>query len=156
MDLIAYSNGHIDEFKNYLDKYYGDIPRYRGARLMKLEDPIPEDSKPNPDVNDWLGQECTDDYSEVNDMFNKYVGQDVIYIHTRCGSCGDYDDPDNNYISCGARDWEEAHKDLFLDHVTDAFDQTYCTHYFKAVINDEYQAIIDKALHDLSTDEEGV
>lgn len=152
MDLIAYSNGQIDLFKDYLTKYYGDIPRFRGARLMKFEEEV--EDKPNIDVSDMFGVDEEVDYSEVNKMFNKYVGQDVIYIHTRCGSCGDYDDEDNNYIYCGAKAWEEKYKDLFLEHITDPFDKTYCTHYFKAVINDEYQAIIDKALHDLIEDEE--
>ena len=148
MDLIAYSVGNQDPMLTYLNKYYGDIPRFRGARLMKFEKPVTEGNKPNPDVNDWLGQECTDDYSEVNEMFNKYVGQDVIYIHTRCGSGGDYDDPLNNYISCGAKDWEEKYKDLFLDHVTDAFDCTYCTHYFKAVPGEDYDALCKWWLED--------
>lgn len=53
-----------------------------------------------------------------------------------------YDDEDSNYISCGAKDWEESNKDLFLDHITDKFDSTYCTHYFKAVINDEYNELL--------------
>lgn len=33
-------------------------------------------------------------------------------------------------------------KDLFIAHCTDEFDSTYCDHYFKAVINDEYKDLI--------------
>lgn len=153
MDMIAYMNGNINSFKDYLTKYYGDIPRFRGARLMKLEDKV--EDKPNIDVTDMFGVDEEVNYSEVNEMFNKYVGQDVIYIHTRCGDCGmGYDNEDSNYVYFKAKDWEEKHKDLFLGHITDPFDKTYCTHYFKAVINDEYQAVIDKALQDLIDDEE--
>lgn len=36
----------------------------------------------------------------------------------------------------------EKNKELFLDHITDEFDCTYCDHYFKAVVNDEYAELI--------------
>lgn len=143
MDLIAYNNKNIDLLEEYLKRNYGDIPRYRGVRLMRLEDKV--ESKPNIDVTDMYELEDKEeyDYSGNIDMFNKYVGQDVIYIHTRCGDCGlDYDDKDSNYVACGAKDWEEKHKDLFLDHITDAFDSTYCTHYFKAVIDEDYKELV--------------
>ena len=142
MDMIAYRNGNIDSLKDYLSKYYGDIPRFRGARLMKLEEKV--EDKPNIDVTDMFGVDEEVDYSEVNEMFNKYVGQDVIYIHTRCGDCNlGYDDENSNYVYCGAKDWEEKYKDLYLEHITDPFDSTYCTHYFKAIIDDDYKELIE-------------
>lgn len=33
MDMIAYSIGVESPFKEYINKYYGEIPRFRGARL---------------------------------------------------------------------------------------------------------------------------
>lgn len=142
MDMIAYTNGKIKSFEDYLYKYYGDIPKFRGARLMKLEEKV--EDKPNIDVTDMFGVDEEVDYSEVNKMFNKYVGQDVIYIHTRCGDCNlGYDDEDSNYVYCGAKDWEEKYKDLYLEHITDPFDPTYCTHYFKAVIDNDYKGLIE-------------
>ena len=143
MDLIAFSNTQIEEVNNYIKKYYGDIPRIRGIRFMKLEEE--ETDKPNLDVTDLYPTDEVTDYSDVNSIFNKYVGQDVIYIHTRCGDCGrGYDDEDSNYVYCGAKKWEEEHKDLFLEHITDPFDSTYCTHFFKAVVDDDYKKIIGK------------
>jgi len=127
MDLFAYITKQDEEISKYIDKYYGDIPRCRGVRFMKVEMPIENDG------------------GEDSEVFNQYVGQDVIYIHTRCGDCGmGYDDPDSNYVYCGADVWEEEHEDLFLDHVTDDFDMTYCSHYFKAVIDNDYNKIIEK------------
>lgn len=145
MDLMAYMIKQDKDVSTYIDKHYGEIPRCRGIRFMKLEVPIENDNKPNKDVTDLFPSDDMDmvEYDEVNEMFNRYVGQDVIYIHTRCGDCGmGYEDEDSNYVYCGAKDWEEEHKDLFLDHITDPFDSTYCTHFFKAVVDDEYNKII--------------
>lgn len=127
MDLCAFVNfNYNDEVKKYITEIYGEIPRCRGVRFMKVEKPV----------------ENTDNDSEI-EMFNEYAGEDVIYIHTRCGDCGmGYDDEDSNYVYCGAKDWEEEHKDLFLDHVTEEYDRTYCTHYFRAVVNDDYNKIV--------------
>ncbi len=144
MDLIAYSNLRQEKIDKYIKKYYGEVPRIRGIRFMKRE--VPVNGKPNIDGTDLFPIDEFEeiDYSDVNDMFNKYAGQDVIYLHTRCGDCGrGYDDEDSNYIYCGAKEWEEKHKDLFLEHITDPFDSTYCTHYFKAVVDDLYKEIID-------------
>lgn len=142
MDLIAYTNSQFDKVHDYVTKYYGDIPRLRGVCFMKMEKPIYE-GKPNVDTVDLFSECIGEDYTDINTMFNKYAGQDVIYIHTRCGDCGKgYDDEDSNYIYCGAKAWEESNKDLFLDHITDKFDSTYCTHYFKAVVNDEYNELL--------------
>lgn len=141
MDLIAFSNTQIEEVNNYITKHYGEVPRIRGVRFMKVESGV--NDKPNLDVTDLFPTDENSDYSDVNSVFNKYIGQDVIYIHTRCGDCGmGYDDEDSNYVYCGAKKWEEEHKDLFLEHITDPFDSTYCTHYFKAVVDDDYKRII--------------
>ena len=161
MDMIAYSIGVGSPFKEYINKYYGEIPRFRGVRFMKLEEPVPKDNKPNVDVTDMFGlDEEHEDYSEVNKIFNKYVGQDVIYIHTRCGDCGmGYDNEESNYVYCGAKDWEEKHKDLFIEHITDPFDQTYCTHFFKAVVNDEYEEalkVLEEAYNEAEEEYESI
>lgn len=141
MDLIAYSNTQNELINKYIQKNYGNIPRMRGVRFMKLEEIV--QGKPNYDVTDMFKEKNNIDYTENTNMFNKYVGQDVIYIHTRCGNCDtSYDDKTNNYNYYGAREWEEKYSDLFLEHITDAFDSTYCTHYFKAVINDDYKEIL--------------
>ena len=69
MDLYAYA------LKDFLkDLLPSQPPRLRGIRLMKIE-------------------ETTDD----GKVHNKYIGQDVIYIHTRCGG--------NNYKPCGMDEW---------------------------------------------------
>lgn len=122
MDLYAYSQ--IEKLGEYVTKHYGEVPRLRGIRLMKLEKP--EES-----------------YSTQMDIYNSYCGKDVIYIHTRCGSAwyGD-DDPDANYISCGGKEWEEANSELFIESINDEFDGTYRDHYFEAVIDDDYKALI--------------
>ena len=101
MDLGAYTQiGLLEELLP------SQPPRIRGLRLMRFE------------------EEYVDD-SAQGDMFNSFLGQDILYIHTRCGSCGDDYDPDYNYISCGLRDWEEAHADLLVGSINDDFDCTY-------------------------------
>ena len=146
MDLIAFENNRNNKkIRDYINKHYGDVPRMRGVRFMKIEERVSD--KPNMDVTDLFEIESENfaDYTEAIKMFNKYVGQDVIYIHTRCGDCHlGYDNENSNYVSCGAKEWEEEHKDLFLEHITDPFDSTYCTHYFKAVIDDDYKDILER------------
>ena len=125
MDLKAFANTYNERLSNYINENYGEIPRCRGYELMKLS------------------EKYEDDDDGQTDLYNSFVGQDIIYIHTRCGDCGmGYEDEDSNYIYCGAKDWEEKHKDLFITHYTDNFDPTYCDHYFKAVINDDYNDLI--------------
>lgn len=79
MDLGAYSN--IELLKELVDKNNIEVPRLRGYRLMKYENPI--------------------DYKE---MFNKYCGRDdVLYIHARVGGANwNYYDCDNLVKS---KDW---------------------------------------------------
>ena len=126
MDLYAHQLKEEEKIEKYIKENYGEVPRNRGIRFMKVEN------------------KCDDTNWKQGEVFNKYVGQDVIYIHTRCGNCGlSYKNPRSNYISCGAKKWEEQNKDKFLEHITDSFDKTYCTHYFEAVINDDYKEIIE-------------
>lgn len=123
MDIGAYSQ--IPTLGHYVNKHYGEVPRLRGIRLMKITEKMEED-----------GYQA--------EMFNSHCGEDVIYIHTRCGSAhwGD-DDPDANYISCGGKEWEESNPDTFIESTNDEFDSTYRDHYFKAIIDDEYIQLIE-------------
>lgn len=124
MDLRAFANTYNERLSDYIEKNYGEIPRCRGYELMRLVEKYGNDS-------------------EQTSLYDSFVGQDVIYIHTRCGDCGlGYEDEESNYVYCGAKDWEEKYKDLFIAHCTDEFDSTYCDHYFKAVIDDEYKELI--------------
>jgi len=115
MDMGAYVIGSAPEVSGYLNQHFPNIPRFRGARFMKVE------TVQGKKGSDQMG------------TFNRYCGQDVIYIHTRCGHGGfGWEDPESNYISCGAEEWELSLKDVFLEHHVDEFDSTYCDHYFKA------------------------
>lgn len=123
MDLGAYNN--IPSLGDYVYRHYGNVPRLRGVRLMKAEEPVETDGE-------WQLE-----------VFNGFCGEDVVYIHTRCGGCCDEDDPDSNYVYCGGRDWEESNGELFIKSIDDAWDKTYRDHYFKAVIDDEYARLVD-------------
>ena len=126
MDLGAFMVSECADVAGYIKKNYGEVPRMRGVRFMKIEKPVPNEEK-----------------SPQMDIFNKYCGQDVIYIHTRCGDCGmGFKDKDSNYVACGAKEWEKKNKKLFLEHISDEFDDTYCDHYFKAVLGEEYAELI--------------
>ena len=126
MDLGAFMVSECADVAGYIKKNYGEVPRMRGVRFMKIEKPVSNEKK-SPQI----------------DMFNKYCGQDVVYIHTRCGDCGmGFKNKDSNYVYCGAKDWEKKNKKLFLEHISDEFDSTYCDHYFKAVVNDEYAELL--------------
>jgi len=116
MDLYAYAFSENKHVNNYIQKHYGPIPRPRGVRFMRYE---------TPDSCVGMGLQAA--------LWKTYCGQDVIYIHTRCGG--------NNYESCGGKEWEEAHKNLFISSVDDEFDCTYRDHYFTAVVDDDYNKI---------------
>lgn len=122
MDLGAYCN--IGATEGYVVNNYGQVPRLRGIRLMKLEEKTGEDG---PQM----------------ELFDSMCGEDVVYIHTRCGSCGcGDDDPDTNYTACGGKEFEERNADKLLASINDEFDWTYRDHYFKAVVNDEYKRLL--------------
>ena len=127
MDLAAYAMLDFKGVNDYIERHYGPIPRNRGVRFMVLQTCEAENEEP-----------------EV-EMFKKYCGKDVVYIHTRCGDCGKgWENEHTNYVSCGGKEWEEKHKDLFLEHCCDYCDQTYADHYFKAVVDDEYREIVNR------------
>lgn len=128
MDLGAFRIGQLPSVVEYIKKYYGEVPRMRGVRFMKIEEPI-ENENNSPQL----------------EMFNKYCGQDVIHFHTRCGhGLFGWNGPHSNYKCFKADEWEEKNKKLFLDHITDEFDCTYCDHYFKAVVDEDYKNLINK------------
>lgn len=122
MDLYAYMLSQDKNVQHYINEHYGPVPRPRGIRFMRYEEP----------------DNCRD-----NDLWAEMCGKDVIYIHTRCGGGYDETDPDSNYIACGGKSWEEANADTFLESVDDEYDSTYRDHYFSAVIDDDYNKICE-------------
>ncbi len=62
-----------------------------------------------------------------------HEGEPVVYIHTRCGG--------GNYDYFGAGEWECGNP-LFIEGTDDEFDCTYRDSYFRAVVDDEYRAIL--------------
>ena len=115
MDLQAYVISEDKDIMSYINKHYSGIPRLRGVRFVKLETPYEEET-------------CQDE------VFNSYCGKDVIYIHTRCGG--------GNYEYFEADKWE-SNNPLFLKGVDDDYDRTYRDHYFEAVVDDEYNSILN-------------
>lgn len=115
MDLYAYMLSQDKNVQHYINEHYGPVPRLRGIRFMRYEEP----------------DNCRD-----NDLWAEMCGKDVIYIHTRCGG--------NNYVSCGGKAWEESHKELFLQSADDVYDCTYRDHYFSAIIDDDYNKICER------------
>lgn len=60
-------------------------------------------------------------YQKQYDLFNSFVGKDVLYVHARIGG--------GNWSWC--KGWKlTEHKD-YLGHCDDAWDSTYCDLYFK-------------------------
>ena len=116
MDLYAYTQ--IDALGSYVERNYGAPPRLRGILLMEMERPCeyPEDRQ--------------------MEVFNSHCGKPVIYIHTRCGGA--------NYRDFGADKWELDNSETFIEGVDDEFDPTYRDHYFRAVDDDEYRALVAK------------
>lgn len=119
MDLGAYIQ------KDFLSKLLPSIPpRLRGIRLMKIQE------KAN---------------QEGSETFDSFVGEDVIYIHTRCGQCG-WDLQDSNYGGFGMNIWEEELGDLVLASEDEAFDCTYRDTYIKVPLDkkDLYEQILEE------------
>lgn len=112
MDLYAYYR------KNDFQELLPSIPpRLRGIRLMKIETPF-------------------ENGGFQTEIFNEYVGRDVIYIHTRCGG--------NNYVDCGMDEWEKEVG--ALEGVDDEEDCTYRDTYI-TVPEDKwelYQQILER------------
>lgn len=115
MDLGAYAN--IGILREYAESCYGFVPRLRGIRLMTVERPT-------------YGE------GEQLKLFDSMCGKHVVYIHTRCGA--------NNYRDCGGEDFESRNADALIAAIDDEKDHTYRDHYFKAVINDKYNRLLDE------------
>ena len=132
MDLGAYMQ--VDYLCDCVTRFYGEVPRLRGIRFMRVEEPVDADGY-------WQLEE-----------FNRLCGHDVVCIHTRCGGGLDEDDPCSNYVSCGGRDWEESNDGLFIRSFDDAWDATYRDHYFRAVVDDEYLGLVKQLENALETE----
>lgn len=139
MDLYAYSQ--IDDLKKYLEENDINVPRLRGLRLMKDEKPITEKDVEE-DTKVWLILAVYPKAKSINDLhgkkrkkyklalkharkqydiFNKYVGKNVLYVHARVGGA--------NWDFFGMD--EITKHPLYLERVDDYFDSTYCDIYFK-------------------------
>lgn len=139
MDLYAY--GQIDDLKKYLEENNIDIPRLRGLRLMKDEELVAEKDIEE-ETKVWLILAVYPKAKSINDLhgkvrkkyklalkharkqygiFNKYVGNNVLYVHARLGC--------SNWSFCGGSELEKH--PLYLERVDDYFDSTYCDIYFK-------------------------
>lgn len=136
MDLYAYSQ--IDKLKNYLEENNIDIPRLRGLRLMKDETPVSEEKIKEyaKELSIGIIVAGIDSVSEDKrkryelalkrvkkqyDMFNKYAGKNVLYVHARLG-CSNWD-----FFGMD----EITKHPLYLERVDDYYDSTYCDIYFK-------------------------
>lgn len=110
--------------RKYIKENYGDVPQLVGIRLMEKEE-----------RTRGLGTQMA--------MFDKYVGEQVIYFHTKCGISGlNFNDENSNYRYFKADEWEKEHEDTYLDHFADKEDSNYCDHYFKAVVNEDYNELL--------------
>ena len=122
MDLKAYCQ--IGDLEKYVVDHYGEPPRLRGISLMKFE------------KSGYAGD------GPEGRAWDSHCGEDVIYIHTRCGSASWGDgDPEANYMYFGADKWEESNPDTFIESVNEDFDGTYRSHYFKAVPGSDYDEL---------------
>ena len=130
MDLYAYSQ--IDKLKKYLEENNIDIPRLRGLRLMKDETPVSEEKIKEYAENFskyiiLAGYEhALKRVKKQYDIFNKYVGKNVLYVHARVGGA--------NWDFFGMD--EITKHPLYLERVDDYFDSTYCDIYFKLKENE--------------------
>jgi hypothetical protein len=136
MDLYAYS-----QIKKYLEENGINIPRLRGLRFMKdqelvTEKDIEEETKvwliwavypKAKSINDLHGKKrkkyklALKHARKQYDIFNKYVGKNVLYVHTRIGG-----------ITWDLLGMDEITKHpLYLERVDDYLDSTYCDIYFK-------------------------
>lgn len=144
MDLYAYSQ--IDNLKKYLEENNIDVPRLRGLRLMKDEELVTEKDV-EADTKVWLILAVHPKAKSINDLhgkkrkkyklvlkharkqydiFNKYVGKNVLYVHARLGG--------SNWTFYGGSELEKH--PLYLERVDDYFDNTYCDIYFKLKENE--------------------
>lgn len=66
-------------------------------------------------------KKCKKEYQKQYDLFNSFVGKDVLYIHSRIGG--------NNWNFYHG--FELVKHPDYLGHCDDAWDGTYCDIYFK-------------------------
>ena len=139
MDLYAYSQ--IDKYKKYLEENNIGIPRLRGLRLMK-EQKLLSDEDIEKETKVWYiwavypkAKSANDLHGKARkkyklalkharkqyDIFNKYVGKNVLYVHARVGGA--------NWDFFGMD--EITKHPLYLERVDDYLDNTYCDIYFK-------------------------
>lgn len=122
MDFGAYVR--MESLQGYVEKHYGMPPRPRGIRLMKVESKVEEGDA-------------------QFEMYNSFCGEDVIMLHTRCGTCGlGEEDSEGNYRYCGMDEYEEDNAEYFVGAIDDGWDSTYRDTYLKAVVDDEYKQLI--------------
>ena len=69
----------------------------------------------------WEIKKTKKAYQQQYDMFNSFVGKDVLYVHSRIGG--------NNWNYF--KGFELLKHPDYLKHVDDCFDSTYCDIYFK-------------------------
>jgi hypothetical protein len=140
MDLYAYSQ--IDDLKKYLEENNINVPRLRGLRLMKDEEPVSEEKIKEDAEKTFLYWFCQcrkkkieyvhgkarkkyklylKQFKKQYDMFNRHVGKNVLYVHARLGGL--------NWTRCGGSELEKH--PLYLEGINDSVDDTYCDIYFK-------------------------
>jgi hypothetical protein len=140
MDLYAYSQ--IDDLKKYLEENNINVPRLRGLRLMKDEEPVSEEKIKEDAEKTFLYWFCQcrkkkiedvhgkarkkyklylKQFKKQYDMFNRHVGKNVLYVHARLAGL--------NRTRCGGSELEKH--PLYLEGINDSVDDTYCDIYFK-------------------------
>lgn len=111
--------------RDYVINHYGAPPRWRWVMFMKIAQPFPETE----------GETLPEQFR----IHNKYVGADVIKIHTMCGDYSDiYTEQYINLYDAGKK-WENENPDTFLESVNDCDNPRFRDHYFKVVIDEEYE-----------------
>ena len=133
--MALVTDNKIAELKKYLEENGIDIPRVCGFRLMKNEELVSEK-----DMREYAGDFVsyiilpgTGDLTEKRykmalkrikkqyNMFNKYVGKNVLCVHAQLGG-GFWDAFEMNKL---------VKHPLYLERVDDYFNTTCCDIYFK-------------------------
>ena len=115
MDLGAYMQ--IGDLEQLAKANNIEVPRLRGYRLMKDEEPL--SAKQIKEMAKEIGI-TEEKVKHQYDVFNKYAGKEnILYIHARIGG-GNWDCFGGNELT--KQPW-------FLEKVDDCFDCTYCDIY---------------------------
>ena len=153
MNLYAYQK--IEQLQPIADENGIKIPRLRGYLLMKKEEKyskikIKKIIRQVKKCKKYAYENkisCKNDKRKMRQdikrlemrvkksisIFNKYVGQDVLYIHARIGG--------ENWENYGCQ-WIEK-MDWFLKKVDDYFDETYCDIYAKINVTNNYLKLLE-------------